>query len=109
VQERLNIYVKAVPNCLPLFCCCIRFSIGNLDKTVSISIRGITSTTKLISRFPTTVKKLIEAQELENLFRSINYYKVEKTLLLTLAKRYSRPFSYIRQLGAKRPFSRNYI
>lgn len=79
--------VEAIPKSLPPFKRRIKFNVKTLDETVGISVRGLTNTTKPISGFPTTLRKLIDALQLDSPFGTISHSVAEKTLPVVPCKR----------------------
>ncbi|KAF2005027.1 hypothetical protein P154DRAFT_425428, partial [Amniculicola lignicola CBS 123094] len=80
------LYVEAIPTSIPLFKRKIKFKAESLDEVISISIQGITSSSKLISGFLSTLQKFINAQYLERLFGTVNHIIAQKPLPLILSK-----------------------
>ncbi|KAF1840101.1 FabD/lysophospholipase-like protein [Cucurbitaria berberidis CBS 394.84] len=81
--------VQSVPKGLPPFKRRITFRAESVDELIAFSIRGITSTPKLLSGFPTTLAKLIEDQMLISPFGTINHVSNEKPLPALPKKRCS--------------------
>ena len=65
----------------------MQFIINTLSKSITISIKGITSVPKLISGFPISLKNLINLQQLYTLFSRADYLILKKALFSILAKR----------------------
>jgi hypothetical protein len=61
--------------------------VDTLSKSITISIKGITSMPKLISGFPISLKNLIDSQQLYTLFSRADYLILEKPLPSIPAKR----------------------
>jgi hypothetical protein len=69
-----------IPKTLPPFQRRVSFRAESLDEVVSISIRGITSEPLLLSGFPTTIHRLVEAQQLDSPFGTMDHTVAEKPL-----------------------------
>jgi hypothetical protein len=81
--------VLSTPKGLPPFKRRVKFCVKSLDETIAFSIRGITSTSKLISGFPTSLRKLVADQRLESPFGTIDHWVNEKPLPALPMKRNS--------------------
>ena len=80
-------YILKVLKGHPLFKQYIQFVVNTLNKSIIISIRGITSIPKLISKFPISLKNLINLQQLYALFSRANHLILKKALFFIPAKR----------------------
>ena len=89
VQGQPFACVESIPQSLPPFKRRVRFAVDAPNDIVSISIRGITSASKLISGFPTTVQGLIDHQKLDSPFGTIDHIRTEKPLPSIPSKRVS--------------------
>lgn len=89
VQGRTVRCVQSVPESTPPFKQRVRFVVQSLGASIAISIRGLTSTTRLISGFPTSARRLIEAQELDCPFGTASHSVPEKALPSIPCKRKS--------------------
>jgi hypothetical protein len=76
-----------VPKGYPPFKRRVQFVVNTLSESIAISIRGITSIPKLISGFPTSLKDLINSQQLYALFGRVDYLTLKKPLPSILVKR----------------------
>ena len=74
-----------------------------MDEVIAFSLGGITSTTTLISGFPTRLEKLIEDQSLVRPFGTLDHVVSEKPLPATPVKRPSIIETSERVHDAKRP------
>jgi hypothetical protein len=72
--------VGRIPKTLPPFKKRIAFCVESESELITMSIRGITSTSQTISGFPTTLRKLIENQDLDSVFGTIDHSTTEKLL-----------------------------
>jgi hypothetical protein len=79
--------ILTMPKRLPPFKRRVTFCVDSLDENVAMSIRGITSTPKLLSGFPTSLGKLIDDQMLDSPFGTIDHRINEKALPAIPAKR----------------------
>ncbi|PVH95425.1 FabD/lysophospholipase-like protein [Periconia macrospinosa] len=86
VQGELTRCVESIPKGYPPFKCRIRFTVGS-DEEILMLIRGMTESSSLISGFPTTVNKLINHQQLDSPFGTIDHMRAEKSLPETPQKR----------------------
>jgi hypothetical protein len=77
----------AVPKGVPLFRRRIHLGIANMDDVVCISLRGITSTPKMISGLPMTLRQLKKARGLINPFGRVDHNDNEKRLPTIRSKR----------------------
>lgn len=64
---------KNSPRGTPPFRKRVSFLVDSLEETVSISICGITTMVKAISGFPTTIGKIITAQQLDSPFGTVSH------------------------------------
>ena len=60
--------------------------VNTLSKSITISIRGIISIPRLISGFSTSLKDLINSQQLYALFSRVDYLIFKKPLPFILVK-----------------------
>jgi hypothetical protein len=65
----------------------VQFIVNTLSESIAISIRGIMSIPRLISGFSTSLKDLIDSQQLYTLFGRADYLIFKKPLPFILAKR----------------------
>jgi hypothetical protein len=65
----------------------MQFIVDTLSESIAISIRGITSIPRLISGFPTSLKDLINSQQLYALFSWVDHLIFKKPLPSILVKR----------------------
>ena len=72
--------VQHVSKSLPPFRRRVTFRVESLEESIAFSIRGITSTPKLLSGFPTSLVKLIADQQLYCPFGTIDHACSEKPL-----------------------------
>ena len=72
--------VHTVPKGLPPFRRRVTFHADSLEENIAFSIRGITSTPKHLSGFPTSLAKLIADQQLQCPFGTIDHSCNEKPL-----------------------------
>ena len=79
--------VEKVPQSLPPFKRRIKFFVESLDEIVGMSIRGTTTTSTPISGFPTTLRKLRNAQQLYSPFGTVLHRVGEKALPVLPCKR----------------------
>jgi hypothetical protein len=95
--------VGTIPYTLPPFKRHVSFRVDSMDELLSISIRGITKGTRVLSGFPTTLRKLIDKQGLNNVFGDINHSVHEKALPAIPSKRTrEESLSQIEEVGVKR-------
>lgn len=76
-----------VPQGLPPFRRHISFRVETLEEMLTISIRGITSKSLLLSGFPTTIQKLIVAQQLDSPYGTVDHAVNAKRLPVIPRKR----------------------
>jgi hypothetical protein len=72
--------VESVPKGEPPFKRRIKFAVESRTDVVAISIRGITSAPRLISGFPTTLQGIIDQQQLDCPFGTVDHLVAEKAL-----------------------------
>ncbi|CAN9363471.1 unnamed protein product [Alternaria alternata] len=95
--------VQFIPRGPPPFKRRINFRVESMDEVIAFSLGGITSTTTLISGFPTRLEKLIEDQSLVRPFGTLDHVVSEKPLPATPVKRPSIIETSERVHDAKRP------
>ncbi|KAF2022585.1 hypothetical protein EK21DRAFT_119604 [Setomelanomma holmii] len=83
--------VQSIPKGLPPFKRRVTFRAESMDEVVAFSIGGITSTSRPLSGFPTTLTKLIEDQGLVKPFGTLDHEVSEKPLPAIPAKRIGTP------------------
>lgn len=86
IQGRPAQCTKNIPKGLPPFRRRLSFLVDSLEETVSISICGITTTGKAISGFPTTIGKLITAQQLDCPFGTVSQTLNKRLPLIPLKR-----------------------
>jgi hypothetical protein len=79
--------IQTVPKGLPPFRQRVTLHVDSLDASIVFSIRGITSTSKLLSGFPTTLRNLIRKQQLDSPFGTIDHRTEGKPLPAIPSKR----------------------
>ena len=79
--------VDRIPRSLPPFKRRVCFRVKHDDELITMSIRGITNTSKSISGFPTTLQQLIRRQGLDSAFGTVDHSVNEKPLPMILRKR----------------------
>lgn len=84
--------VDGVPVNARPFCRYAVFHVEKMEDVVSITIRGITKTQKSISGFPTTTERLMEVQQLEHHFGTVDHAEDEKILPAVPSKRTCAPY-----------------
>lgn len=89
-----TVCVETVPQSLPPFKRRVKFSVDTIDEIIGISLRGITRATKPISGFPTTLKGLINALQLNSPFGTIFHSTPEKALPVVPCKRNATDSQY---------------
>ncbi|KAJ5035237.1 acyl transferase/acyl hydrolase/lysophospholipase [Bipolaris maydis] len=89
-----------VPKSLPPFRRHISFQVETLEEMLTISIRGIISKPLLISGFPTTIQKLIEAQQLDSPYGTVDH--VDQKPLPTIPRKRSAKSPHWITRGMKR-------
>jgi hypothetical protein len=72
--------VQSIPTAVPPFKCRVTFRAETLEEIIGFSIRGITASPKPLSGFPTTLGKLLAAQQLESPFGTVDHAVREKPL-----------------------------
>lgn len=95
--------VQFIPKGPPPFKRRINFRVESMDEVIAFSLGGITTTTTLISGFPTRLEKLIEGQSLVRPFGTLDHVVSEKPLPATPVKRPSVIETSERVHDAKRP------
>jgi hypothetical protein len=95
--------VQSVPKSLPPFKRRITFSADSLDEVIEFSIRGVTSTLKMLSGFPTSLTSLITDQRLDSPFGTIDHALREKPLPAIPKRRHSDVRSQESRRVSKRP------
>ena len=81
---------QGIPPGMPPFKKRITFKVHSRDELIAFSVKGITSTLKLLSGFPTSLGKLIEDQRLDSPFGTIDHVVYGKPLPPIPAKRSSQ-------------------
>jgi hypothetical protein len=76
-----------VPKSLPPFKRRVNFTVPKLQDMITMSVRGITSVPKSISGFPTCLKDLIDQQQLDSPFGTVDHAIAEKPLPVIPSKR----------------------
>lgn len=72
--------VQNIPRSLPPFKRRVSFRTQSMAEVIAMSIRGITSSSVELSGFPTTLSKLVEAQQLYSPFGTVCHTVLEKAL-----------------------------
>jgi hypothetical protein len=78
---------QGIPKGLPPFRKRITFRVESRDELITLSVRGITSKTRQLSGFPTTLGFLIKDQQLDYPFGTIDHKSADKPLPATPIKR----------------------
>jgi hypothetical protein len=95
--------VQSVPKSLPPFKTRITFSADSLEEVIAFSIRGVTSTAKMLSGFPTSLTSLITDQRLDSPFGTIDHALGEKPLPAIPKRRHNGVQSQESRRVSKRP------
>ncbi|KAH9873411.1 hypothetical protein IAQ61_004034 [Plenodomus lingam] len=80
----------------------VTFRAETMQESISFSIRGITATTLPLSGFPTTLQRLIDTQQLNSLFGTVDHAVQEKALPPVPLKRATEPGVMLEQRELKR-------
>ena len=85
--------VERITKGLPMFKRRIQFTLGSLDDTIGITLRGIIPIPMTISGLPKTARQLIDLQGLDAPFGRIDHKRAEKCLpQITLKRKRSDMF-----------------
>lgn len=87
VQGRPVLCVDALPRRPPPFKRRVKFTVETLTEVITMSIRGITRATRSISGFPTTLQELMDHQQLDSPFGTVDHITAEKPLPAIPCKR----------------------
>jgi hypothetical protein len=80
IQGRPTPCVPALPRAFPPFKRRVQFEVDSLDECISISLRGITSKPAVISGLPSSLRRLIQSQQLRAPFGRSDHCRAEKPL-----------------------------
>lgn len=78
---------QGIPKGLPPFRKRVSFRVESRDELITFSLRGITSKSRQLSGFPTTLDHLIQEQQLDRPFGTIDHRFADKSLPITPIKR----------------------
>lgn len=94
--------VESVPRSLPPFKRRVIFYVSSLDSIITFSVRGITSASRMLSGFHTSLEKLVTQQRLDSPFGTIDHITTERPLPAVPSKRCSIVRAVQRKEVAKR-------